>query len=304
MYQIITDRFYKGHGDYSNCKNLYKRCGGTLQGITEKLEYIQNLGMEAIWISPLCKNRPEDYHGYGCINLYRIDDWMGNIETLNNLAEEMHKRNMFLMHDIVLNHAGGVSQNFYKLYPFNKPEFFHPFSLLPSNMWENRQKMENAWIYRLPDLDQDHPTVKKILTEWVTEFVIQKFRADALRIDTVPFVPHRFWNELQEKLSVFTIGEVLNGDPNIIAEYMPHFDSLFNYPLYFTLIDVFARSHSMKEISYRIKEIRKKIRDPSVLGIFVDNHDVPRFLHINHDITLYKNSLVYILFAEGIPFIY
>ena len=79
------------------------------------------------------------------------------------------------------------------------------------------------------------------------------------------------------------MGEVFNGDPNYVGDYQNHVTGLFNYPMYFTIRDVFGSGQSMINIKNRFAEEQSKFKDIDALGIFVDNHDNARFLNSHDD---------------------
>jgi len=77
IYQLLTDRFWRDDGSTSGCQNLGDYCGGTFNGIKNQLDYIQGMGFDAIWISPVIKNTPGGYHGYWAEDLYTINSFFG-----------------------------------------------------------------------------------------------------------------------------------------------------------------------------------------------------------------------------------
>ena len=84
IYQILTDRFGRSSDeDQSNC-DLGNVCGGTYQGLINHLDYIADMGFNAIWISPIPKNNDWDYHGYAFIDLYALNDHFGDVKELKN----------------------------------------------------------------------------------------------------------------------------------------------------------------------------------------------------------------------------
>lgn len=107
--------------------------------------------------------------------------------------------------------------------------------------------------------------------------MVATYKFDGIRIDTIPEVPADFWNEYGEASGVFQMGECFNGDVNYVAPYQQHLTALFNYPMYFTIKDVFGSGKSMYNIKNRFAEEDGKFKDVDALGIFVDNHDNARF---------------------------
>lgn len=105
IYQIMTDRFALEDGSTSTACDVSdrQRCGGTWKGLQNKLDYIQDLGFDAVWISPISKNIEDDtaygqaYHGYWTQDLYQLNNHMGSEADLNDLVTEMHNRDMYLM---------------------------------------------------------------------------------------------------------------------------------------------------------------------------------------------------------------
>ena len=100
VYQILTDRFARMPDDDYNCTDLYEYCGGTFQGIKNRLDYIEGLGYDAIWISPVVENTRNGYHGYWAKNIYEINPYFGTESDLVELANELHARDMYLMIDV------------------------------------------------------------------------------------------------------------------------------------------------------------------------------------------------------------
>src|SRR5271163_2756307 len=111
MYLIMTDRF--ADGDPSNDGPEADRSkprgwhGGDLRGITQHLDYLQQLGVTAVWTTPVYENHESNsYHGYGATDLYRVDEHFGSLDDLKSLAATLHARGMKLVLDTVPNHVG------------------------------------------------------------------------------------------------------------------------------------------------------------------------------------------------------
>jgi alpha-amylase len=124
IYQVMTDRMGRTNGDTSGC-DLSNYCGGTFKGIQNNLDYIQTLGFDAIWISPIVKNTPGGYHGYWAQDLYQLNEHFGTPDDFKNLVYECHQRNIWVMVDVVANHMAPVGTDYGQLNPFNRPEHFH-----------------------------------------------------------------------------------------------------------------------------------------------------------------------------------
>jgi alpha-amylase len=116
------------------------------------------------------------------------------------------------------------------------------------------------------------------LKNWIANLV-QKYNFDGIRIDTIPEVPKDFWGEFSQAAGVFQIGENFNGNSGYVGPYQNYLSSLLNYPMYFTIKDVFMGGQSMRNIPNRYSEEQGNFKDIDALGIFVDNHDNARFLN-------------------------
>jgi len=100
------------------------------------------------------------------------------------------------------------------------------------------------------------------------------------------------------------MGECFNGDDSYVGDYQNYVTSLFNYPMYYTIRDVWMYGKSMRNIQSRWGSNNQYFRDVDALGLFVDNHDNSRFLYTNSDHRLFKSALAFALTARGIPFFY
>ena len=125
IYQLITDRFYRTDGSTSACGDLHKYCGGTFKGIQSQLDYIANMGFDAIWISPIPENKGDDYHGYGALDWYKVNSHFGTEQDLKDLVNAAHAKGLWVMLDVVANHVAWVDLDFSQVNPFNQPAYYH-----------------------------------------------------------------------------------------------------------------------------------------------------------------------------------
>lgn len=119
VYQILTDRYAKSTPGGDKCTDLTKYCGGTWKGIENNLDYIKNLGFDAIWISPIPENKGNDYHGYGAINWEKRNPYFGTDDDLKSMVKAAHAKGIAVMVDVVANHSGPVGDDFSQVYPLN-----------------------------------------------------------------------------------------------------------------------------------------------------------------------------------------
>jgi alpha-amylase len=279
IYQVLTDRFARGDGSTNGCGNLSGYCGGNYQGMINNLDYISGMGFDAIWITPPVENLDGGYHGYWATNWEGVNQNFGSEDDLHAFVKACHDRDIWVMVDVVANHVGPVGSDFGKVYPFNKAEHYHSNCQITN--WNDQGNVEYCRLADLPDLNQDgNSWVRSYLKNWVKNLV-QKYDFDGIRIDTIPEVPKDFWKEYGDAAGVFQMGECFNGDPAYVGPYQSYVTGLFNYPMYYTISDVFGSGQSMTKIRNRYNAEASHFSDIDALGVFVDNHDNARFLH-NH----------------------
>eukprot|EP01112_Ceratiomyxa_fruticulosa_P015854 TRINITY_DN4726_c0_g2_i1.p1 TRINITY_DN4726_c0_g2~~TRINITY_DN4726_c0_g2_i1.p1 ORF type:complete len:501 (-),score=70.94 TRINITY_DN4726_c0_g2_i1:63-1463(-) len=308
IYQLLTDRFAMAQSNPPSCPNLSNYCGGTFNGITSKLDYIQGMGFDAIWISPVVVNYPGGYHGYWATDLYGINPNFSTEADLLKLTAACHSRGMYVMLDVVANHVGPVGYTYQSIVPFNDASHYHPGCDI--NDYQNPTELELCRLSGLPDLNQTNPYVSKTLFAWVKN-ITSFFGFDGLRFDTVPEVAgwsgsslSTFMREFQQSAVVYGVGEVFDPRIDYVASYQGIIDGVLSYPMYFTLRNVFQGQNSMYSIESTVQQYASSFSNVSLLGTFIDNHDNPRFLNGQSDWKLYENALLYTLLSQGIPIIY
>lgn len=305
IYQIITDRFATSDGSNPSC-NLKKYCGGTWKGIENHLDYIQGMGFDAVWISPVVENTDGGYHGYWTKNFYAYNSNFGTEAELKSLRSALNARGMYLMVDIIANHAGPVGYDYSSIYPFNSTDHYHDCNGCPSDCniadYMNDDEVEHCRLSGLPDLNQSNTYVRETLIDSLIKTIVPI--CDGIRVDTVPEVPKDFWAEMQGKIGTFAMGEAYDGRIPYVAGFQGPLNSVLSYPLFFTARNVFAYGNSMRNLGTDFESTRQTFSDIHALGSFMDNHDQIRFLNAQSDTWKYKNALVWTLYTEGIPIIY
>jgi len=306
IYQILTDRFARTHDDITQCTDLSDYCGGTFKGIERNLDYIKNMGYNAIWISPVAKNAPKGYHGYWYINMYEINEHFGSKQDLKDLIDACHEKDIWVMIDVVPNHVAPIPGNndFSGIYPFNDQKYYHeldmPCKWVDDNDPYNQTRLETCWLAYLPDLNQDDEFVRQTLLDWIRDFV-QTFNVDGLRLDATRHIPKWFWTEFREAAGVFTVGEVFNHDLTYCAGYQECIDSLLNFPLRGIFEQMFMEDRSMKSVEEFFEYSASLWKDQDVLGNFVNNHDIERSLFFGFDVPALKAMYAFAFSAMGIP---
>jgi len=130
VYQVLTDRFAPSYFSAFKCQTLKNYCGGTWKGLEKNLGYIEKLGFDAIWISPVVSNFPGGYHGYWTKDFEGLNSNFGTEQDLISLIRAAHKRDIYVMVDVVANHVGyvpkvNIHEDFRGVYPFDQASHYH-----------------------------------------------------------------------------------------------------------------------------------------------------------------------------------
>ncbi|KAK3997731.1 glycoside hydrolase [Cladorrhinum sp. PSN332] len=319
VYQVMIDRFARTDGSTSAECEMHLFCGGTWKGLMNKLDYVQDMGFTAIQISPIVKNIEEHtavgdaYHGYWSVDNYQLNDKFGTEKDFKDLVAELHKRDILLMVDVVVNNMVQKFDNvvppkidYSKFNPFNDKKYFHPYCNVTD--WEDTKDYQDCWLYpygvALADLDTDSPAVVKELSSWV-KGLVSNYSIDGLRIDAAKHVNDEFLPAFVEASGVFAWGEVLTGVADDMCRYqnLGLLPGMPNYLEYYPLNEAF-NGGSLEDLAAKKEEARSGCNDTYALGSFLENHDMPRFANRNDDMALAKNAMTYILLNDGVPTVY
>ncbi|OBT61381.1 hypothetical protein VE03_09244 [Pseudogymnoascus sp. 23342-1-I1] len=315
IYQVLTDRFATTDGSSPTCA-ITDYCGGTWAGIESQLDYIQGMGFEAVWISPVVHNIEGDtpagyaYHGYWADDPFALNDHFGTSDDLKSLADALHARGMSFMVDIVINHFGSIQDSSsvdYSAYPspFNDASAFHSACTIDYN---DQSSIENCWVVTtpapaLPDVNSEDADVFGSLVDSVVALV-SNYSIDGIRLDTAKHVPKASLAQFQEAVGVFVTGEALDGDSAYVSGYQGSLDSLINYPLWYPLVTAFTGG-DFAALSAMISTEATAFSDVNVLTNFLDNHDQPRLASVAGDDEVRdKNAVTFLMFTSGIPMVY
>ena len=311
IYQVLTDRGFAPEGA-PPCEDLAGYCGGEYAPLAGRgLDYIEELGCDAVWISPVVEQVAGGYHGYWARDFNALNPAFGTAADLRHLKTSMEAKNMLLMVDAVFNHVGPVGMDFARLAsPFDSEAAFHPRCQIVD--WSNQEQVEQCRLADLPDIKQEDAGIRGFLLDWARNatggtygLVGTGVVADGLRIDTVPEVHPSFWRELADETGAFLAGEVFNGDAAYVARYQREaLPSVLNYPAFFALRACFGpERRSLRSLEAFLGpsgELWRAFPDPHALVTFVDNHDNERWLHTG-DAVGYANALAVQLLMAGIP---
>lgn len=304
VYLLMIDRF--NNGDQGNDMDVdlgdpIGYHGGDLQGVIDQLDYIKDMGFTAISLTPVFDNVDGGYHGYWVNDYYKTDEHFGSIELFKKLVDEVHKRDMKVILDFVMNPIG---PNHPWVNDPTKEEWFQP----------GQQEVDQERS-SLPKLNQENPEVKRYLIE-AAKWWIEETDIDGYRLDSVNEVPESFLLDFSKevksvKSNFYLLGETMTNDPNKIASYMETgMDGFVDYPLNEELRKVFPEPNQSFASLFAIQEQNKELySNPYLMATFMDNQDTVRFtrdtISINeHPGPRWKQALTYLYTTPGIPFVY
>ncbi|KAG6334459.1 hypothetical protein ID866_4637 [Astraeus odoratus] len=322
IYQVIIDRYALSNGtDPTQCNPADRTwCGGTWNTLRENLDYIQNAGFTAVWISPISKNYDgpttpygDPYHGYWVTDASQLNDHFGTSDDLKALSNELHRRGMYLMVDVVVNNVMATSTTpDLSSYMFKDSSQYHPYCPID---WNNSTSIERCWlgdtVVPLPDINTENSAVVSAFGDWIQSFV-KEYNVDGLRIDGSYFsakhVNIDFWPVFCGKAGVFCIGEVFGSDVSEAASFQgPNaLDSVLHYPMYYALAEAFSIPGPLNTsaVSNLMAQSKTLFKDTGLLGNFLENQDVPRWHNISVDQQSLYNAMVFNFMSDGIPIVY
>ena len=351
LYLIMLDRFSDGdptNNDPPQSRGLYDRNnkfyyhGGDLQGVIDRLSYLKDLGVTAIWLTPWYDNydklneiefkegKPSTgFHAYNPQDFYAVDEHFGDLAKLRELVDQAHKVGLKIIQDQVVNHTGP----------------YHPWVVDPptptwfngtrdrhlKNIFETwvlhdprpvprlkRETMEGWFLDFLPDLNQHDPEVSRYLIQ-NTLWWIGISGLDGIRMDTWQYVPNEFWRDWNAALkreypNFMVVGEVKDGDVVHVSLFQGgavRFDgidsglqSLLDFPLFYPVRHAFAEGKRLDQIP---KTLAKDYlyTNSEILVTLLGGHDDGRFMsEKGASIAGLKLAHVFLLTTRGIPQLY
>ncbi|MBZ4416793.1 alpha-amylase family glycosyl hydrolase [Myxococcus sp. RHSTA-1-4] len=310
IYFVMVDRF--ANGDSRNDgqvdpKDAQAFHGGDLQGVIDRLDGLQELGVRTVWLSPVFQMRTEKFYGYGAFHGYWVEDFgrveprFGDEALLTRLAEELRRRDMRLVLDVVLNHVGPETRLVRE-----KPDWFH--GLGPIDNWNDSRELVLKDVHGLPDLAVEKDAVYAHLLGHSRRWV-DAVRPAGYRLDAVKHMPLKFWARYNDDLRAHAgrdfllLGEMLDGDPVLLARTLEQgrFGTMFDFPLAFAMVDVFCRDRSPSHLGAVLFNDRL-YPAPGSLVTLLDNHDLPRVMsECGGDVERVKRALAVQLTARGVP---
>lgn len=344
MYLLFPDRFANGDSSNDNNPELtdkvnrnddFGRHGGDIKGITNHLDYLKDLGITAIWTTPLLEdNQPHgSYHHYAVTDFYKIDARFGTNQEYKQMVETCHKNGIKVIMDVIPNHCGSAhpwmkdlpfddwthggttyTQTNYRIPTTNDPYVSDIDADLNANGW---------FVSEMPDLNQNNPfmlTYLKQFAIWWLEYT----ELDGFRVDTYVYNdPEKAaeWTKaiLAEYPNLNIVGECWQHSTAEVAYWQSGtlnyngYDSGLPSVMDFHMHDAVSEAFNQDEQGWEngVGKLWKTLTEdylyanPSNLVIFLENHDTQRFsTQVNNRIDKYKLAMTFLLTTRGIPQLY
>ena len=348
LYLLMPDRFANGNPKNDvvkgmrdqNCDRKYPslRHGGDLAGIQQHLDYFKQLGVTALWFTPVLENDwPADktqnssYHGYATTNYYKVDPRFGTNDEYKQLIAECHKQGLKVVMDMIFNHCSD----------------YHPWNIdMPSKDWFNNphyglqtsykltpvldpyaskvdlaETVDGWFVPSMPDLNQRNPHVIKYLIQ-NSEWWIETADIDGIRMDTYPYADRdamALWMKTLDKEypNFNTVGETWVTEPPYTAAWqkdskLQKKNSYLKTVMDFSFYDKINQAKREETDGWwnGLNRIYNSLcydylyANPSSVLAFLDNHDTDRFLGNTKDSTMLKQGLALLLTMNRTPQLY
>lgn len=305
IYHIFLDRFYPGDDrDWIQTEDLETVTGGTLWGVRDKLDYLVDLGINCIWLSPTWES--PTFHGYDITNYEKTEPRFGGDEALKAVIEAAHERGIRVLLDMVCNHLSNEHPIF--LEAKNDPDSpYRDWFFFDETMPHGYKSF--FFVETMPRINLNYPEARDWMVanavKWVKEFDI-----DGYRLDVADGAGPNFWNYFRKALrevkeDVLIFGEIID-TPHRLRTYAGRLDGVLDFPLNEFLRHTYAYdAMSVQELNTRIVYNDAFYPDNFLRPVFLDNHDMNRFSYIakndnerlkraaTHQMRLAKPAIIY-----------
>lgn len=347
LYLIMPDRFANGNPENDQVKGMRPntvdrqdpnaRHGGDLAGIEKHLDYFNDLGVTALWFTPVLENDVDgsSYHGYATTDYYKVDSRLGTNEEYKKLIDEAHAKDIKIVMDMIFNHCA-VEHQWITDMPskdwFNNPDFKNKYvqtsykltpHVDPYASDKDFSEMADGWfVPSMPDLNQKNPHVLRYLIQnsfWWIEYA----GIDGIRMDTHPYADYDAMSEWLKELNAEypnfnVVGETWVTEPAYTAYWQK--DSKLSAPKNSNLKSVMdfsfydkinqAKNEETDGFWQGLNRIYNNFvydylyPNPSSVFAFIENHDTNRFLENGEDVAKLKQAITLLLTTRRIPQLY
>lgn len=351
IYLLMPDRFSNGNpsndvvsgykDNLVNRKDPIKRHGGDLEGVTNNLDYLHDMGVTAIWMTPVLENdmplqseqagMMAGYHGYWFTNHYAIDKRLGGENAYKKLIDAAHAKGIKIIQDAVYNHVGNEHWMFkdapakdwinhwptYTNTNHRDEAIFDPMG----NAADKKVMLDGWFVPHLPDINQRNPYVANFLIQHAL-WTVEEFGIDGWRVDTYKYCDEQFMNNVNSALekdfptiSIFgeAVANTVAGSAyftknNMQPAFKHNAPGTTDFPLSYAMMDAINKPFGWTEgVNKLYMTLSQDLlyQAPEKNCIFLDNHDMERFVSmIGSDMNKYKMGMNLLFTLRGIPQLY
>lgn len=291
FYQIFPERFRRG--DFSKDDSYINQAwedlptpssfaGGDLKGIMEKLDYIKDLGVTCLYLTPIFISPTN--HKYDTIDYYEIDPQFGDKNDFKKLVEKAHSLGIRIVLDAVFNHMCHENPVFKDVREKGKESIYYDWFYIDGDKADiEKINYETfAHVYNMPKLRTSNRDVQDYLIK-IAKYWIEEFDVDGWRLDVSDEVSHDLWKRFRKEIKSAKADAVIIGENWHNAEAFlrgDEFDSIMNYAFTKACLDYFKGKISAQKASDKLNMILMRNRDQAnrMMLNFLDTHDTPRFI--------------------------
>ena len=320
-YQIFPERFCNGDksinpdnimkwGDEDNL-TYYSRYGGDIRGITDKINYLKELGVNLIYLTPIFKSNTS--HKYNTEDYYNIDPQFGTVENMKELVKKCHENNMKIVLDAVFNHSGEDFFAFRDVLKNQEKSKYKDWYFIDS--YPVSRQNENYYTFghrqfNMPKFNTNNKEVQDYLLN-VGEYWIKEIGIDGWRLDVCDEIGHEFWRAFKKRIKsiksdAVVVGEIMHEANSFLKG--DQLDSIMNYPFKNAVTDFFAKKDINSEEFSDILGTNRMLYMDSVtrqMWNLIDSHDTKRYLtECNMNIKSMKLAVGFQFTYLGMPYIY
>ena len=285
---------------------------GDIRGIIDHLDYIRDLGIDVIYLTPIFKS--DSSHKYDTIDYYQIDPSFGTAEDLRELVQKAHQYGMKVVLDAVFNHTGRDFFAFKDILENKEKSKYLDWYFIDKFPLDNESGQAPnfkcfGYYSGMPKLNLKNPEVEKYVTD-VACYWIKECDIDGWRMDVGDEISHYFWKHFRRavkavKKDALIIGEIWHYAGDFLEG--DEWDTVMNYPFYLNLIDLLADekigvSRFIQNLGYMKGRLNKKCYP--LMWNLIDSHDTARFLHLCNNKQKQNLAAAFQLLMPGMPMIY
>lgn len=319
FYQIFVDRFFMGSSskkrDYINMKwgdqpTPKSFAGGDLKGITLKLSYIQSLGANTLYLTPVFASRSN--HKYDISDYLQIDEHFGSKEDLRELVRNAHERGIRIVLDAVFNHCSEELSQFQDVCQKGRKSVYYDWFIIYGDKPEKspcNYETFAACDY-MPKLNTSNPAVREFLIG-IACYYIREFDIDGWRLDVSDEISHDFWRAFRKAVKGIRKDAVIIGENwHDASNYLrgDQYDSIMNYAFTKCCLDYFAQETiDARQMAGKLNDILARNSDTvnDMMLNLLDSHDTHRFFsEIGENREKLKAALCLLYLFPGAPCIF